>query len=391
MILDEIRVENWRNYKGEHIFKFEEGTNLIAGPNGSGKTTLFEVLWRTFFDRSNTNSSEMQEIRPVGTTLSPRASILFRQGGKRYKIEKQFLDHQYARLYEWQGSGFSLVHEQDRADSFLSELLSGTLTGKGSTDPKNRGIAEALWYLQRDISLPGKGWNEGLMRGLGRIIDIVVESPEERRVLELINRDYSENLTETKGEPKKNTELYSVGEELSYKKMELAEGRSKLQNANSLREQLEQLISEETEKNNALIIARSDKKKSDEEIKETESFEREKIKKEADSQRATVDARELGEKLKQIRDRSKEILDLRKKVEEWNSQFLDSKAKANIAKSEKEKLETKWKEELQPKLKNMELDLEVLETYDKINYLKRDKSALETFLAKLKTKEKEFT
>ena len=36
MILDEIRVENWRNYKGEHIFKFEEGTNLIAGPNGSG-------------------------------------------------------------------------------------------------------------------------------------------------------------------------------------------------------------------------------------------------------------------------------------------------------------------------------------------------------------------
>ena len=78
MILDEIRVENWRNYRGEYTFTFKEGINLIAGPNGSGKTTLFEVLWRTFFDRHNTASSDMEEIRPVGTTLSPRSSIIFR-------------------------------------------------------------------------------------------------------------------------------------------------------------------------------------------------------------------------------------------------------------------------------------------------------------------------
>jgi DNA repair exonuclease SbcCD ATPase subunit len=387
MILDEIRVENWRNYRGEHTFRFEEGINLIAGPNGSGKTTLFEVLWRTFFDRHNTTSADMQEIRPVGTSLSPRSSIIFRQDGKRYKIEKQFLDHQYAKLYEWEGSGFSLLHEQDNADSAVSNLLRGTLTGRGSTDPKNRGIAEALWYLQKDGSLPDGRWNEGLQRGFGGIINIAVESPEERRILDLINQDYSDNLTESRGEPKKNTDLYRVTEDLDSNGKALAELQSKLHSADALRGQLEQLSSEEIEKNNALMEERSNKERSDEEIKGAESFERKKIQVEAEYDGAFQKVRELSEKLKQIRIRNRETTDLRKNVAEWNSQFLERQMKSGLARTEMQGFQTKWQSEAQPRLRKVELDLEALDTFEKINSLNKEKSTLENFLAKFRSKE----
>ncbi|MEM0134791.1 MAG: AAA family ATPase [Thermoplasmatales archaeon] len=389
MILDEIKVENWRNYRGEHTFRFNEGINLIVGPNGSGKTTLFEVLWRSFFDRHNTISWDMQEIRPIGTSLSPRSTIIFRHGGKRYKIEKQFLDHQYAKLYEWDNGAFLLLHEQDRADSAVSEMLSGTLTGRGSSEPRHRGLAEALWYLQKDRSLPDGGWNEGLQRGFGGIIDIAVESPEERRILDLINRDYTDNLTESKGDPKKNTELYRVIEDLDLKNKELLELQSKLQSADSFRERLEQLTSEEIEKNNALKEAESNKKKSDEEIKEAESFERKKIHDEAEYDKASQKVRELTEMIKQIKDRNREITDLRKKIADWNLQFSDRQMKSSTARSEKEMLEAKWQSELQPRLKAVESELEALETFEKVRSLNKERNTLENFLAKFTSKEKE--
>lgn len=389
MILDEIRIENWRNYKGEHIFAFNEGINLIVGPNGSGKTTLFEALWRTFFDRHSTNSTDIQGIRPIGTSLSPKSSIIFRHEGKRYKIEKQFLDHQYAKFYIWENGEFSLLHEQDTADRVTSGLLNGTLTGRGSTNPENRGLAEALWYLQNDKPLPDDVWNEGLQRNFDGIIDVAVESPDERRILGVIAKDYSENLTESKGESKKNTELYVVSINLDTKNRELLEARTKLHSTDLLREQLEQLISEENEKNSTLVEARTNKKKSDEDIKEAEIFERKKILAEAENDKANQKVEDLKNRVEQIRSRNEEITELKRSITEWKSQFSIIETKSNLARSAKEMYEAKWKTEIQPRLKVVELELEALETLEKIDSLNNEKNTLEKFLEKLNLKRSE--
>ncbi len=391
MIVEEIRVSNWRIYRGDYAFTFKEGINLVVGPNGSGKSTLFEVLWRSFFNRYNTSSAEIQEIRPVGTSLTPKSSVVFRHNGKRYMIEKQFLDHQYAKLYEWDNGSFMLLHEQDRADAAISGMLDGTLMGRGSSEPKNRGIAEALWYLQKDPPLPEKMWNEGLQRGFGGIIDIAVESPEERRILELINKDYSENLTESKGDAKKNTELYNIEEDLSKIKNELSELRSKLQNADLLRERLEQLTLEETQKKIELEEVKSEKKKVDEQIKEAQAFEMKVTSTKSEYDKSMRILQDLNDRINRIKERNKEISELREKVKKLSYKFSDLQSDSNIANSEREKFDAMLQSELRPQLNKVESELEVLETLEKLKSLYKEEKTLKNVQDELKNKENELS
>jgi len=39
MIIKKIKLNNFKNFEGEHIFEFSK-TNIIQGENGSGKSTL---------------------------------------------------------------------------------------------------------------------------------------------------------------------------------------------------------------------------------------------------------------------------------------------------------------------------------------------------------------
>lgn len=42
--ISEIKVKNFKSFKGEHIFEFKKGINYLVGDNNSGKTTVFDAV-----------------------------------------------------------------------------------------------------------------------------------------------------------------------------------------------------------------------------------------------------------------------------------------------------------------------------------------------------------
>ena len=94
MILKELRINNFRSYCGESVFKFKKGLTLIIGGNGDGKTTFFDALdWLFTTASDNKSVSLISEKRKseleVGESDILSVSLLFDHDGEKL-LEKQF-------------------------------------------------------------------------------------------------------------------------------------------------------------------------------------------------------------------------------------------------------------------------------------------------------------
>ncbi len=99
MIINNIRIHNFRSYYGENSFDFSNGLTLIIGDNGDGKTTFFESLqwlFNTTVDTPNIeNFSEMRKSElEVGEMDNVTVSMTFDHGGIK-TIEKSFVVERY--------------------------------------------------------------------------------------------------------------------------------------------------------------------------------------------------------------------------------------------------------------------------------------------------------
>ena len=220
MILEELTLRNWRSYRDPHTFRFEEGFNLVVGRNEGGKSTLFEAMTRVFFDRHTSRTEEIRRIQPLGSSLSPEAEIIFQDNGIRYRVVKRFLDHAISQMFSERGGIWELNHEGDRADNELRNILQGQAAGR-ATRAEHRGVAQALWYLQFEQPLPEKEWAESIKQGLGGLVQYVVRSPYESRVLDAIEKVYSTDFTRT-GRVASKSELTSLGSEIERDESQLA-------------------------------------------------------------------------------------------------------------------------------------------------------------------------
>lgn len=94
MIINRIRIKNFRSYYGEVAFDMSQGLTLIIGDNGDGKTTFFEALQWLFNTTIDTPSiqhfsekrkSEME----IGETEEVLVSMEFEHNGAK-SVEKAF-------------------------------------------------------------------------------------------------------------------------------------------------------------------------------------------------------------------------------------------------------------------------------------------------------------
>jgi len=389
MILEEIAVENWRGYLGPHRFQFGEGVNLLVGPNEAGKTTLFEALWRTLFDRHSVTSPPVQALRPVGTSLSPRSSVTFSHDGHRYRVVKHFLDRSRAELYEDRGGTFVLTHEQDKADTAIVEILGSSLPGKGPTKPQHRGLAEALWYLQRESSLPEDKWNDGVRKGLSGIIQLAVQTPEEGAVVQAIRRAYDSTLTDRRGEAKKNTELSEVSGEIQQLEREQATLAGQLHRAETYRTALESLAAEEAEKQRALDEAKALEAQAETGLAGAEVLERRKVELEGSHSQLQQEFKTLTDAKKVISDRQKEAAAMDKKLESWGAQYAEKQAEAQVKAALREEHRKEWKESLEPELKQVETQLKALQSLERTRKLEKQEDELRLYLDRLRKREEE--
>jgi len=54
IVITQVKLENFKQYRGKHVINFERGLNLIQGLNDSGKSSIFHALSFAFFNQTPT-------------------------------------------------------------------------------------------------------------------------------------------------------------------------------------------------------------------------------------------------------------------------------------------------------------------------------------------------
>ncbi len=154
MILHSLTLSGWRSFLKEVVVgPLSDGLNVIHGPNGTGKSTLFEALCRGLLDGHSVGGQDISAIQPWGRDLSPAVTVEFSHHGTEYRIAKQFLSGAHSKLERKEDGKYRPLANGRAADDQVRELLTKNPPGRGLSQPKNWGLAQALWAPQGSLLL----------------------------------------------------------------------------------------------------------------------------------------------------------------------------------------------------------------------------------------------
>ena len=382
MILEELTLRNWRSYRDPHTFHFQEGFNLVVGRNEGGKSTIFEAMTRVLFDRHNSRSEEIRRIQPLGSSLSPEAEIIFRASGNRYRVHKRFLDRPVSEMFLERGGTWELDHEGDKADNEIRNILQGQAAGR-ATRPEHRGLAQALWYLQYEQPLPEKEWAESIKQGLAGLVQYVVDSPDESRVIDAIEEVYSADFTRT-GRVASKSELTGLEEEIQRDESQLEELHKRLEHVESIRTDLEELTGRRSESVSSLQQAQIELAQLATELEAADALEEE-IRQKQDSVRVAQESLQgLFEAQENIERRVREIEECNGVLKDASRESDGLGADARQEQLAAQRHSQKWKTEYEPKLKAIETDIHVLQGLERLRNLVRNRERLQSHLIKVR-------
>ena len=382
MILEELTLRNWRSYRNPHTLRFEQGFNLVVGRNEGGKSTLFEAMTRVFFDRHNSKTEEIRRIQPMGSSLSPEAEIIFQADGTRYRVIKRFLDHPLCQMFSERGGTWELDHEGDRADSEIRNLLQGQAAGR-ATKAEHRGIAQALWYLQFEQPLPEKEWAESIKKGLSGLVQSVVSSPDEGRLLDAIEEVYSTYFTRT-GRIAARSELTSLEAEIERDESQLEDLRGRLERLEGIRSNLEELTSQNSEGVSTLNQTQADLAQLAIDVEAADAIE-EQIRLGKDAVRIAGERLQvLFESQNNIDRRAKEIKESNVALKDVSNESDGLAAEARQEQIAAQRHKKRWKSEHEPKLKTVDTHIQVLQGLERLRNLGRHKERLQKHLVQVR-------
>lgn len=373
MIVESITVRSWRGFRDRHRFELQEGLNLLVGLNEAGKSTLFEVLQRTFFDRYNGSSQELKAMQPLSSSLGPEAELVVRNGEGRYRIVKRFLESAESRLYSWRTDAWELDHEGDKADARIRALLKGDLPGRGATKEEHRGLAQALWYLQREDALPSETWNAAVERGLQGMVEVVGSTPAEAALLSRVEASYSEHWTPT-GRLSSKSPISELRDEIPRLEEELAKLEDRLAEAAGHRESLERLALERREKSERVASLERDAVELQDRIDQAASLAEKKVAAEGALDDLRSERTSVRERLEQIIELNGQIETAEAEVADARSALADAELEVEKARRRTTELRRRLKEDVDPRLKSLADRLQRLEALREVRELERDEA-----------------
>ncbi len=383
MILEEITIKNWRGYREPHTFQFQNGINLVVGRNEVGKSTIFEAMTRALFDRFNSKTEEIRAIQPMGSSLGPEVSVRFRVDGKKYKVVKRFLQDPKSELFLERQGKWELDHEGDAADSKLRDILRGEGTTRTAARPEHRGLAQALWYLQSDGSIPEKEWNEGVKHGLQGLVQETTRSPQERLVLHKLETAYSQYWTPT-GRIVANSELGRLQEGIPGVEETLSHLQEKARTVDGYRGDLEEFHEMANQKKRELVQATKELSELQEQVSAAEKITLEKEAKERDINELCEKAQRLQQELIELQDKQQKIVDRKQDFKDLETSLDEVAVNARLEAVESERHARRWKEELEPTLQQIETELRSELASLNLTKLNKDRERLEKHLISLK-------
>lgn len=386
MILEELTIRNWRGYREAHSFQFGEGFNLVVGRNEAGKSTLFEALTRVFFDRHTSKTEEIRRIQPLGSSLGPEAVIVFRANGNRYKVEKRFLQQPISVLYCERVGQWERDHEGDRADDELRAILRGETSGR-TAKPEQRGLAQALWYLQRDEPIPERAWAEGIKQGLAGLVLLVTRSPDEDRIFRLIEETYAKFYTPT-GRPASTSELATLQDQIPQLEHQLSELRIRAEAIERLHTELEELTERKTGKERALDAIQTNLKELKQALDAAAQLEEQLSHMKSTVQEADETLRRYSGDQVSIQRRLKKMGGLRVELEKASEERNRFEADARQDGLAAEGAFQRWKEEYEPGLKKFEEQICQLQAVERLRQLEKQRQRLQDHISKMQKAKK---
>jgi len=381
MIIEEITVNNWRGYREPHTFRFAEGFNLLVGRNEAGKSALFEALTRAFFDRHTGKSEEIKRAQPLDSTLGPEVTVVFRANRRRYKVFKRFIENPTVQLYSERSGTWELDHDGDQADAQVRELLRGEAFGR-AVKPEHRGLAQALWYLQRDSPLPESTWNEAVREGLSGFVKLIAGSPEEKRIVSQVETAYQQYYSPT-GRLKASSELATLQDTISQAENELSNLKSKSGAVEKHRQDLEELESQRVDKTQQMEEARRELGELVKLVEQADAFEAEKKSLEHSMESEEQRLAALRSDFEAIERRMKKVAGLRGQLDDSQKRRVQAEADAERERLATERYKAKWKKELEPELKTVETELEALQALGRLRELQENEGSLQGHLRKV--------
>lgn len=379
MILEEIALKNWRGYRDPHTFRFDKHFNLLVGRNEAGKSTLFEALLRTLFDRFTSKAEDVQRLRPLASALAPEAQLIFSTGGRRYRISKRFLDKPSCELAVHRNNGWERTHEGDAADLELRSLLSTSVEGRKTT-PEQRGLMQALWYLQRDPAVPERAWSSAIRDGLASLLQVAVHSPEEDRIVRKIGEEYRRWFTET-GKITSISELAKVNTEVERLDRELAALRQQAADLEGRRSLLEEKILARDDIDRGLAQSRTDIGQLDQQLRDAEAFEERVRVAERAKDETEREAKRIGRDLGQVRDRIEDIKSHTVDLDASSRAHEQLAADARIAQALVER-HHRARTDLDSQRRRVAGDVQTLQSLERLRKLRKDQKRLKTHLEK---------
>ncbi|SET25532.1 AAA family ATPase [Stigmatella erecta] len=213
MILRRLRVQHFRCFRNPvELSGLSTGIHVIHAPNETGKSSLVLAVARALFDRYSTKDREIQQLRPWQTTLSPRITLEFETAGKRYRLEKSFLDDASCMLEEWTGTRFERLADSQQADELVRGFLTSSVPGSGATKVGHWGLARLLWLNQSAERQEVPQLDTPLKARLLETVGVAALSDEEQALLKAIEVAYGQFYTPKKGKLVAGGDLLQVEE-----------------------------------------------------------------------------------------------------------------------------------------------------------------------------------
>ncbi|APC08993.1 AAA family ATPase [Neomoorella thermoacetica] len=240
MFLHSLTVAGLRRFRNPvALTGFDPGINIIYGPNECGKSTLIWGLILAFLNRHNVSGEEIARFRPWGTALNPIIKVEFTAGGKRYRLDKGFLDEARCTLSEWTGGGYQDLARGKAADEMVFQMMQAQMAGRGLTKSSQWGLAHLLWMPQDRERLTAPALTGNVQDYFRESLGSTIFTPADDRLLAVIDRKYSEIYTQKRGVLQARSPVHQARQRLEEIKEQLATLRQALEQVNQVVAELE--------------------------------------------------------------------------------------------------------------------------------------------------------
>lgn len=238
MQLHSLTVSGLRCFRNPvTLTEFDHRINIISGPNELGKSTLVWGLILAFCNRHDVGGEGILAYRPWGTDLSPVIEVEFAAAGKRYRLEKGFLDQAKCVLSEQAGEGYLRLADGKRADDRVREFMLARFPGRGLAKGADWGLAHLLWMPQDKERFTSPSVSRQVEDHFQQAAGATIFTSQDDRLLQLVDDRYAKIYT-----PK--TAVYQTGSEIRQTEARQHELDKKLEEA---RRQLAKITGQATE------------------------------------------------------------------------------------------------------------------------------------------------